>query len=59
MLYIYDFLTFQDRIEGEQTFTVIRSGSGKQIQNGDIVVGDIMMVSCISIFTVGSIPSYS
>jgi len=38
------FRGLQDRIEGEQTFTVIRSGSGKQIQNGDIVVGDIMMV---------------
>merc|ERR1711874_895202 len=38
------FRGLQDRIEGEQTFTVIRSGSAKQIQNGDIVMGDLMLV---------------
>jgi len=38
------FRGLQDRIEGEQTFTVIRSGNPSQIQNGDIVVGDIMHV---------------
>lgn len=40
---------FQDRIEGEQTFTVIRSGNASQIQNGEIVVGDVMLVSIKSI----------
>jgi len=38
------FRGLQDRIEGEQTFTVIRSGNASQIQNGEIVVGDVMLV---------------
>ena len=35
---------FQDRIEGEQTFSVIRSNTMTQVQVGDIVVGDIISV---------------
>ena len=35
----------QSRIEGEQTFSVIRNNSMNQVQVGEIVVGDIMMVS--------------
>merc|ERR1719186_1805459 len=38
------FRGLQDRIEGQQTFTVIRSGNASQIQNGEIVVGDVMLV---------------
>ena len=38
------FRGLQDRIEGEQTFSVIRRGQAIQIQIGEIVVGDIMQV---------------
>jgi len=36
------FRGLQDRIEGEQTFSVIRSNTMTQVQVGDIVVGDII-----------------
>ena len=42
------FRGLQDRIEGEQTFSVIRSGKAEQIQIGDIVVGDIAQVMMIA-----------
>ena len=35
---------FQDRIEGEQTFSVIRSNNMTQVQVGEIVVGDVILV---------------
>jgi hypothetical protein len=37
-------IIFQDRIEGEQTFSVIRNSTTVQIQVGEIVVGDILLV---------------
>merc|ERR1711970_1468025 len=38
------FRGLQDRIEGEQTFTVIRNSTMTQVQVGEIVVGDILLV---------------
>jgi len=38
------FRGLQDRIEGEQTFSVIRSSTAVQTQVGEIVVGDILLV---------------
>merc|ERR1719410_1515821 len=38
------FRGLQTRIEGEQTFSVIRSNTTVQVQVGEIVVGDIIMV---------------
>lgn len=38
------FRGLQSRIEGEQTFSVIRNNSMNQVQVGEIVVGDIIMV---------------
>eukprot|EP00092_Neocalanus_flemingeri_P023062 GFUD01024998.1.p1 GENE.GFUD01024998.1~~GFUD01024998.1.p1 ORF type:complete len:1170 (+),score=183.45 GFUD01024998.1:429-3938(+) len=38
------FRGLQDRIEGEQTFSVIRSNTMTQVQVGEIVVGDIISV---------------
>merc|ERR1719410_2453137 len=38
------FRGLQTRIEGEQTFSVIRNNSMNQVQVGEIVVGDIIMV---------------
>ncbi|XP_059099644.1 plasma membrane calcium-transporting ATPase 2-like isoform X3 [Tigriopus californicus] len=38
------FRGLQDRIEGEQVFSVIRGGQGTQIQIGELVTGDIMQV---------------
>merc|ERR1712066_722399 len=38
------FRGLQDRIEGEQTFNVIRNGTAQQIQVGELVVGDIIQV---------------
>ena len=38
------FRGLQDRIEGEQTFNVIRQGTAQQIQIGELVVGDIVQV---------------
>merc|ERR1712223_642737 len=38
------FRGLQSRIEGEQTFAVIRNNSMNQVQMGEIVVGDILMV---------------
>ena len=40
------FRGLQDRIEGEQTFSVIRGGQAAQVQIGNLVVGDIIQVSC-------------
>ena len=40
------FRGLQDRIEGEQTFSVIRGGQATQVQIGNLVVGDIIQVSC-------------
>lgn len=40
-------MSFQNRIEGEQTFSVIRAGTASQIQVGEIVVGDVIQVSYI------------
>ena len=42
------FRGLQDRIEGEQTFSVIRRGQAIQIQIGEIVVGDIMQVNVLA-----------
>lgn len=39
------FRGLQDRIEGEQTFSVIRKGTAEQVQIGELVVGDIIQVS--------------
>ena len=39
------FRGLQDRIEGEQTFSVIRGGQATQVQIGNLVVGDIIQVS--------------
>ena len=40
------FRGLQNRIEGEQTFSVIRSGGiAQQVQVGELVVGDIIQVS--------------
>ena len=39
------FRGLQDRIEGEQTFSVIRGGQAAQVQIGNLVVGDIIQVS--------------
>lgn len=36
------FRGLQNRIEGEQTFSVIRGGQAQQVQNGELVVGDII-----------------
>ena len=41
------FRGLQERIDGEQTFSVIRKGEAIQIQIGDLVVGDIAQVSLI------------
>lgn len=38
------FRGLQDRIEGEQTFNVIRQGTAQQVQVGELVVGDIIQV---------------
>lgn len=38
------FRGLQDRIEGEQMFSVIRGGQATQVQIGDLVVGDIIQV---------------
>ncbi len=38
------FRGLQDRIEGEQMFSVIRGGQATQVQIGDLVVGDILQV---------------
>ena len=38
------FRGLQDRIEGEQTFSVIRGGQATQVQIGNLVVGDIIQV---------------
>ena len=38
------FRGLQDRIEGEQTFNVIRGGTAQQVQVGELVVGDILQV---------------
>jgi len=38
------FRGLQSRIEGEQTFAVIRNNSMTQVQVGEIVVGDILLV---------------
>jgi len=38
------FRGLQDRIEGEQTFSVIRNSNTVQIQVGELVVGDIILV---------------
>lgn len=38
------FRGLQDRIEGEQTFSVIRSNATSQVQVGEIVVGDVILV---------------
>ena len=42
------FRGLQDRIEGEQTFNVIRNGTAQQIQVGELVVGDIIQVRKIT-----------
>ena len=42
------FRGLQDRIEGEQTFSVIRRGQAVQIQIGEIVVGDVMQVNVLT-----------
>ena len=39
------FRGLQDRIEGEQTFNVIRNGTAQQVQVGELTVGDIVQVS--------------
>ena len=44
------FRGLQDRIEGEQTFSVIRRGQAVQIQIGEIVVGDVMQVNVLIAF---------
>lgn len=41
------FRGLQNRIEGEQRFSVIRKGEVQQINVGDIVVGDICQVTRI------------
>ncbi len=38
------FRGLQDRIEGEQTFSVIRGGTAGQVQIGELVVGDIIQI---------------
>jgi magnesium-transporting ATPase (P-type) len=38
------FRGLQDRIEGDQTFNVIRNGNAQQVQVGELVVGDIIQV---------------
>lgn len=38
------FRGLQDRIEGEQTFSVIRDAKAVQVQIGELVVGDIIQV---------------
>ena len=38
------FRGLQDRIEGEQTFSVIRAGTATQVQIGELVVGDVIQV---------------
>ena len=38
------FRGLQDRIEGEQTFSVIRQGQAVQVQIGELVVGDVVQV---------------
>jgi len=39
------FRGLQDRIEGEQTFNVIRNGTAQQVQVGELTAGDIVQVS--------------
>ena len=39
------FRGLQDRIEGEQTFNVIRNGTAQQVQVGELTVGDVVQVS--------------
>jgi len=46
------FRGLQDRIEGEQTFNVIRNGTAQQVQVGELVVGDIIQVRIIILFSV-------
>ena len=41
------FRGLQDRIEGEQVFSVIRGGQTAQVQIGNLVVGDILQVRTI------------
>ena len=41
---IFNEIFLQSRIEGEQTFSVIRNNTMNQVQVGEIVVGDILMV---------------
>ena len=41
---MFFFFKLQDRIEGEQTFNVIRNGTAQQVQVGELVVGDIIQV---------------
>jgi len=38
------FRGLQDRIEGEQTFNVIRNGTAQQVQVGELTVGDLVQV---------------
>ena len=43
------FRGLQNRIEGEQTFNVIRSGGlAQQVQVGELVVGDIIQVGFVA-----------
>jgi len=44
------FRGLQNRIEGEQTFNVIRCGRAQEVQIGDLVVGDIIQVSDVGGF---------
>ena len=39
------FRGLQERIDGEQTFSVIRKGEAIQVNNAELVVGDIAQVS--------------
>jgi magnesium-transporting ATPase (P-type) len=48
------FRGLQNRIEGEQTFNVIRSGGlAQQVQVGELVVGDIIQVRGESVGKLG------
>ena len=47
MIQAFQHLLYQDRIEGEQTFSVIRNSTMTQVQVGEIVVGDIISVGNI------------
>ena len=44
------FRGLQERIDGEQTFNVIRKGEAIQVQIGDLVVGDVAQVGKEIIF---------